>query len=298
MQTIDGQLGVNRQPAHLEPAEENMSFSFPDFWWGSQDRALSQPSFTILSLLKGRLLSVETAALIWSLLARRASLIVVGGHYRGGGKTTTLSALTGFFPTDTDLAFTHGSSEDFAFVQTAEPRSTYIMVNELSNHTPWYLWDDKARRVFELTEQGYAFAGTLHAESIEEVVSTLMTPEVGLSPPVIARALQLVVMQAAFRTDEGIDRRVVALYWLQPAARGPGGLGIKSLGVWDQSQDRWYPFSSPDTWADLAAWARVDPESFRRDTEPRARYLEELLAGPEMDYDGVREALLAFRPPK
>lgn len=234
------------------------------------------------------------AALLWGLLSRRASFLVVGGHYSGAGKTTTLSALTGFFPADTQLAFTRGSTEDFSFLRETDPGDTYVMVNEFSNHTPWYLWGQKAHRVFNLTEQGYAFAGTLHAESIEEVVATLMTPQVALTSTEIAKSLQLVVMQAAYRAEGGIDRRVLSMYWLQPAERGPGGLGIKSLGVWDQPQDRWYLFTSPETWAELAVWAHEDAAAFKDEVEHRKQYLEKLLVTPEKDYAAVRDDLLRF----
>ncbi len=271
-----------------------MNFSFPDFWWGYPGAGPSQPAFTILSLLRGHLLSADMAALLWGLLSRRASFLVVGGHYSGAGKTTTLSALAGFFPADTQLAFTRGSTEDFSFLRETDPGHTYVMVNEFSNHTPWYLWGQKAHRVFNLTEQEYAFAGTLHAESIEEVVSTLMTPQVSLTAAEIVKSLQLVVMQAAYQAEGGIERRVLSMYWLQPAARGPGGLGIKSLGVWDQPQDRWYLFTSPETWAELAAWAHEEAGAFKDEVAQRKRYLEGLLVAPEKDYAAVREDLLRF----
>ena len=273
-----------------------MGFSFPALWWGGPGTDLRAPTFSIIALLQAHQLSPQMASLLWSLLARRASLLVVGGHLRGVGKTTTTSALTAFFPADTELVFTQGPREDFAFLQRTAPERTYIMVNEFSDHTPQYLWGEKAARVFDLTKLGYAFAGTIHAESIEEVLSELGSPPVRLSPSSIAESLQLVVMQAAFQTPEGVTRRVTSLYWLQPAERGPDGLGIKSLAAWDAQQDQWHLFSSPETWADLARWAKVEPAELQEEVDQRRRCLERLMASPAPDFARVREELLDCVP--
>ncbi|MBI2886609.1 MAG: hypothetical protein HYY02_05325 [Chloroflexi bacterium] len=271
-----------------------MGLQFPAFWWGGGGGEPRTPAFSLVHLLQGGLLSPQVAALLWALLVRRASFLVVGGHYQGAGKTTTLSALTGLFPADTELVFTRGPREDFAFLEQTGPRRTYIMVNEFSDHTPWYLWGQKAARVLRLTTEGYAVAGTMHAESVEEVIQQLEEPPVAVPRSDLARSLQLLVMQAAFQTATGVARRVTALYWLQPAARGPGGLGLKSLAVWEPSQDRWHLFSSPETWEDLARWAERDAPSLQEETVHREGFLRELTTRSAADFDSVRETLLAY----
>ena len=271
-----------------------MGLQFPAFWWGAAGTETRLPTYSIVHLLQGHVMSPRLAAVLWSLLSRRASLIMVGGYERGVGKTTTLSALTAFFPSDTELVFTQGPPEDFAFLQRTQPQRTYIMVNEFSDHTPWYLWGAKAARVFQLTEQGYAFCGTMHAESVEGLLAELEAPPVALPRSTIARSLQLLVMLSAFQTPEGIERRITALHLLQPAERGPGGLGVKSLAVWESSQDRWHLFSSPETWADLARWGNSDATALQREVEEREAFLQGLMTSGLSTYEEVRHALSGY----
>ena len=246
----------------------------------------------MVHLLHQRVLSPAVAALLWGLLARRASVLAVGDYTRGAGKTTTLSALAAFFPSDTELVFARGRAEVFAFVAHTQPRRTYIMVGEFSDHTPWYLWGEKAAHVFRLTKQGYAFAGTMHADSLDDLLGQLTAPPVVLSRTALAAMSPLVIMQSTERTPEGVRRRVSSVHWLYPAPRAPGGLGAKSLVAWEPQEDTWSLFSSPETWADLAQWAKVSPQALQQEVEQRERFLQELLTGDIEEYGAVRAALL------
>lgn len=275
-----------------------MSFRFPAYWWGLPGEQERPPKLSLVHLLRERVLPAPTAALLWALLARRASLMMVGGYLRGVGKTTTLSALAACLPPATELVFTRGPREHFEFLGRSKPEDTYILVNEFSDHTPQYLWGKGAARVFRLTEEGYAFAGTMHAESPEELFAELQQPPVALPPAAVARSLQLLVMQVAFRASPGerteVRRRVSAVYWVHPTERGPGGLGLKSLVIWDPRDDRWLQFSSPETWAELAAWSGSEAEAFRRELASREQALEDLLDRGVADFDQVRENLASF----
>lgn len=270
------------------------SFRFPRFWWGEHGADFLEPELSLIDLLQEHVLDAQSAALLWALLARRASLIVVGGYQRGAGKTTTLTALTGCLPPHTTLVFAQGRAEDFSFLDQVAADSTYILVNEFSDHTPWYLWGQKAARVFDLAQEGFAFVGTMHAESIDDVIGQLVEPPVALAGASLSTSLQLVAMQGIFGEGGELKRRLTSLSWLYPTSLGPNGIGVKSLVAWSPRDDQWTLFSSPTTWEQLAQWTKVPAAALEQEVERRGHYLQDVAARSLTDYDGVRTALLQF----
>lgn len=270
-----------------------MLFRFPRYWWGLSGTDLLAPTHSILQLIEAHVLDSPTAALLWALLTRRASIILVGGWARGTGKTTTLTALAGFLPGDTELVVARGSREDFSFLRETDGERTYIMVGEFSDHTPGYLWGDGAARAVRLSDQGYRCMGTMHADGPENLVA--QWSEIGVEPSELARRIQLAVFQTALPSGDGIASRVTGVHWLQPAARGPWGMGAKSLVSWSPPDDRWTLFSSPDTWADLARWGGATAEALQEEFVRRATYLTKLVSEGPRGFDVDRERLLGFQ---
>jgi len=269
-------------------------FRFPRYWWGQTGNGLVAPTFSVLHLIQAGVLDGRTAALLWALLARRTSIITVGGWARGTGKTTTLTALAGFFPADTELVVTRGVREDFSFLSQTAGDRTYLMVGEFSDHTPGYLWGPAAARLVKLTDKEYRFAGTMHAEGPEDLVR--QWEAIGVAPADLPRHLQLAVYQAAFPAGGALVRKVTGIHWFYPAPRGPGGIGAKSLVSWSPAGDQWTPFSSPDTWAGLARWAGTSPEALEAEIGRRERYLQLLAAEGPPGFDQARQRLLEFAP--
>src|SRR5262249_1817241 len=145
----------------------------PPEWWGWPWR-LPRP-LTVTELIAAGSLDASLAALLWLALEHRVSLLVAAAP-NGAGKTVTLSALLEFLPPDVRRVHLLGMAEDFPFVPMAEPTRTYLLVNEISDHLPTYLWGRRARRAFELLDDGFAIGGTLHAEGIQDTVDFLRAP--------------------------------------------------------------------------------------------------------------------------
>ncbi len=255
---------------------------------------LVSPSTSIVDLLRQRVLSPEVAALVGTLVARRASVISVGGYQRHTGKTTLLNALLGFTPADTTFVVTKGTAERFDFLDHTSPERTYILVGEFSDHTPWYLWGQRAARVVRSVTSGYAFAGTMHAQSVDDLVEQFISPPVALERADLARSGALLISQDFRETPSGPQRRVTSVARLYPAPRGPGGLGAKSLAVWDPRDDTWNLFSSQETWGELAEWLGMRVSALQSETEARGRALQRLVESGIEGYDGVRAAIAAM----
>ncbi len=146
-------------------------------WWGGAGR--EQGRLTLLDLVRNNTLDLRTAALLWLLVERKAS-ILVGAGPRLAGKTTLLTAILDLAPPWYELVHTRGRYEDFSFLGTTTPEKTYILVPELSDHTPAYLWDAGVLTIFQAMARGYSLAATMHADSPAEVMHMLQGYPVGL----------------------------------------------------------------------------------------------------------------------
>src|ERR1700736_561813 len=140
-------------------------------WWHYDSRR----QLSMAQIIAVRSVDAQTVALIWLLLEHGASLTVAGptDPQPGVGKTTTLNALLQFLPEGTALAYMSGMYENFAFTRLADidPANTYALCNEVSDHLPIYMWGRIARRYLTLPAQGYHIATSVHADTIDDVLS-------------------------------------------------------------------------------------------------------------------------------
>jgi energy-coupling factor transporter ATP-binding protein EcfA2 len=166
---------------------------------------------------------------------------VVAAGPRGVGKTTLLTALIACYPEASRRLYLRGCYETFAFLDdpTIDPAASVLLVNEISSHLPAYLWGPGVRRLFQAARQGFAFAATAHATSIEDLIGMLAGYPLGTSVAELATINLVVLMKPVsqdvrWRVDEvwavarGSDRGLTVdrladqsgLAELQPAA-GP-----------------------------------------------------------------------------
>lgn len=158
-------------------------YARPFAWWGWH---WSPPvPLSIVEIIEAGTLDRRFAALLWLLLEARRSIILASDPPMSG-KTTMLSALLAFVPEETDLVFLRGMSESFDYTRQADPGKSYLLVNELSDHLPVYLWGRKAARVFDTLRDGYGLGATMHADDVESVLAQLRQ-ELALSVNELAR---------------------------------------------------------------------------------------------------------------
>ena len=201
------------------------AYDEPFAWWGP---IWSPPvPRTVADLVRQHVMSPATAALLWALLARRASIAVVADP-RGAGKTTLLTALLDFLPAGTRRLYLRGCYEPFAFLDdpTVEPSRSVLLVNEISAHLPSYLWGSAVRRVLQATARGFALAVTAHASSVEDLVAMLASYPLRIPPAEIAAIDIVVVLDVCDAAGE--ERRRVAGVW-ELTSPGPERLAVTRL---------------------------------------------------------------------
>jgi len=114
--------------------------------------------------------------------------------------------------------------ETFDFADGADPKSTAILVNEISAHLPIYLWGSAVRRLFQLGLAGFQFLATCHAESVEELVYGFSASPLRISAVDIS-SIDLVIFLKAWREESRVHReidRVVSL-------RGAATTGVEAI---------------------------------------------------------------------
>ena len=94
----------------------------------------------------------------------------------------------------------------------------FLLVNEMSDHLPIYVWGPNARAALRLAGSGYGFGGTMHADSLDEALACLRE-ELGATDPDLA-GLTVYLQYSAYRTPSGMYRRVEEAWHLRTDARG------------------------------------------------------------------------------
>jgi hypothetical protein len=143
------------------------------------------------------------------------------------GKTTTLSALVDFLPAGTVGVFLRGWRGDFDWTDEIDPERGYLLVNEMSDHLPIYVWGRNARGALQLAGRGYGMGATMHADSLPEAID-LLRGDLGATDADLA-GLTIYLQYSAYRTPAGMYRRVEEAWHLR--LDGSGSLAPIRLAV-------------------------------------------------------------------
>src|SRR5947209_11174086 len=245
------------------------------YWWHYDSRRpLSTAQIIALDSV-----DAKTVAMVWLMLEHGASLTVAGptDPQPGIGKTTTLNALLQFLPEGTALAYMSGMYENFAFTRIAniDPATTYALCNEVSDHLPIYMWGRVARRYLTLPVQGYHIATSIHADTIDDVIS-MYHHDLHLTAEDVRR-LGLVVNIGLVGRSYPLRRRWLTTHFLQPDAdsRHPDGILPIPLSLWNEFDDS-FEHADQAILDDLARWIGLAQSEFAAALQRRITCLQEV----------------------
>jgi hypothetical protein len=257
----------------------------PYAWWGYH----WQPPIPLsaVQILLTRSMDVDLMATLWMVMERRASVLVASGPPEAG-KSTTLAALADFLPPGTRRVYVKGRAETFAFLQRTRPDDTYLLVNEISDHLPVYLWGASVPRLFEALRAGYGIGATLHAETVEEVVAQLVE-ECQVPPELVARVAVVLLLEVRVQGSR-VQRRVRQAQVLHYAQARVQSL---SLAEWLPEPDvfRHDRGQAAATLAESLGWAVT---AFARERDRRAAFLTKLTKEGVRSIPAVRAAIEGF----
>src|SRR5438445_7265703 len=250
------------------------------YWHYDSRRRLSMAQIIALQSV-----DAETVALTWLLLEHGTSLTVSGptDPQPGVGKTTTLNALLQFLPEGTALAYMSGMYENFAFTRIPDinPATTYALCNEVSDHLPIYMWGRVARRYLTLPAQGYHIATSVHADTVQDVIS-LYHHDLHLRAEDVRR-LRLVVNIGLVGHVYPLRRRWLRTHFLQPDAdpQHPDDIVPIPLSLWNEFDDT-FEHADQAILDDLAQWIGLPAPDFASALQRRIDSLQE---GAEQSLD-------------
>ena len=183
---------------------------FPEGWWGyhwSPPRPMSA-----VEIVGSGSLDVRLMATLWAVTSRRRS-VMLASEAPMAGKTTTLSALVDFLPPGTVGVFLRGWRGDFDWTDEIGAERGYLLVNEMSDHLPIYVWGRNARGALEMAGRGYGMGATMHADSLDEAIA-LLRDQLGVTDADLA-GLSIYLQYSAYRTPAGMYRRVEEAWHLR-----------------------------------------------------------------------------------
>jgi hypothetical protein len=263
------------------------------YWHYESRRPLS-----LAQIIALRSIDAETVALIWLLLERGASLTVAGptDPQPGVGKTTTLNALLQFLSEGTSLVYMSGMYEDFAFtrIKGIDPTTTYALCNEVSDHLPIYMWGRTARRYLQLPSQGYHVATSVHADTIDDVIS-MYRHDLRLRPDDLRRLGLIVNIGLVGRTYPP-RRRWFTTHFIAPdpdPAR-PDEAILTQLSSWNAAKDT-FEHADAMTQDHLATWVGLSSQEFQEAYQRRLQCLQDLSQGTGVNLDEMDAAIHDLR---
>jgi hypothetical protein len=199
----------------------------PFGWWGH--RSSPARPYTIIDLLRNGNLDARIAAFFWLVVERRASLIVTSS-LQDAGKTTLLTALLDFLPPDTEPLYLRGWYERFEIVESKDPRSTYLLCNEISDNLPTYLWGPGVQRLFETAMLGYPVATTVHGDGADAVIQGMTAYPLEVPREQLA-CIDFVLTLGGGSRSAGFLRRLMRVETIE--ATDDGDLRIESIAARD-----------------------------------------------------------------
>lgn len=282
---------------------------FPEGWWGyhwAPPRPMSAVELIGTPTIDSRLM-----ATLWAVVSRRRS-VMLSSEAPQAGKTTALSALVDFLPEDTTGIFVRGWWEQYDWLDEIEPGTGYLLINEMSDHLPIYVWGRAARGALMLAGKGWGLGATMHADSLPEAVEAFRT-QLGATDADIA-GLTIYLQYSAYLTPAGMYRRVEEAWHLR--LDESGALAPVRLGVIDGDRSPSLtgaqrlpappmlpddggrsarPFAhDSDAYAALAASLGVEAETLERELDDRATFLEALAERGICDPPSVAVAVRGY----
>jgi len=295
--------------ATMEPELDAWYGRFPEGWWGYH-WSLPRP-MSAVEIVESGSLDARLMATLWAVVRRRRS-VMLASEAPMAGKTTTLSALVDLLPRGTVGVFLRGWRADFDWTAEIGPERGYLLVNEMSDHLPIYVWGRNARGALEHAGRGYGMGATMHADSLDEAIG-LLREQLGAHDADLA-GLTVYLQYSAYRTPVGMYRRVEEAWHLRAdpdgrlapvrlaaieGGRSPSLTGAQRdpeppLLAGDGGRAHRSLIHDPAAYAQLAASLGLTADTLETELAARSAYLAALAARGVCDPASVAAAVIDY----
>jgi hypothetical protein len=282
---------------------------FPEGWWGYHWEPPTPMS--AVELIGTPAIDSRLMATLWAVVTRRRG-VMLSSEAPQAGKTTLLSALVDFLPPDTTGIFVRGWWEEYDWIDETPSGTGFLLINEMSDHLPIYVWGRAARGALMLAGKGWGIGATMHADSLPEALVTLRT-QLGATDADLA-GLTVYLQFSAYLTPAGMYRRVEEAWHLRLDETGvlapirlgaiEGGRSASMIGAQrlptppmlsSDGGRSTSPFvHDPVAYQALAVSLGLSADELETELARRARFLEELAERGVCDVASVARAVGEF----
>jgi flagellar protein FlaI len=260
-------------------------------------RKFSKNPWTMPVMIRKGTISAEVAAFLWLCVQNELSLLITGGT--GSGKTSFLNALSTFIPASQRVITIEDTREltlpsfmHWVPLVTREPNPEGkggvemidLMVNSLRMRPDRIIVGEIRRKeeaevLFEAMHTGHSVYATLHADNVEQTISRLTTPPIGLPKEVLDALAGIVV---TFRHRRFNIRRVLEVGEVMKNGR------FNILYSWDIRHDYIHERSKSERIAELLnLYAGLTDREMREDVENKKTVLEWMVNKGYVDVNTV-----------
>jgi len=275
-------------------------------------RKFAEIPLTPIELIEWNTFSVEQMAYFWLAIENNKSLIFAGGT--GSGKTSSLNAVSFFTPPSSKVVTIEDTREiDLPhenWIQsvtrdavTSEGRgevTMYQLLQAALRQRPEYLLVGEIRteeRValtfFQAMSTGHTSYTTLHADSIETVLSRLLNPPLNVPTQMVQELDVVSVQQQTFIDDQRVRRnRTVTELRADPA--DPNAIETHEVFRRNAKTDTHEMVADSQLLADIATdrgWSNTELEA---EFDRRKQVLQYLLDNEITDYEPVSKAFKRY----
>jgi hypothetical protein len=282
---------------------------FPEGWWGYH---WTPPTpMSAVELIGTPAFDSRLMATLWAVVSRRRS-VMLSSEAPQAGKTTALSALVDFLPDDTTGVFVRGWWEEYDWLDEIEPGTGYLLINEMSDHLPIYVWGRAARGALMLAGKGWGMGATMHADSLPEAIEALQT-QLGATDADLA-GMTVYLQYSAYLTPAGMYRRVEEAWHLRldetgrlapvrlaalegersPRLTGAQRLPAPPMLPDDGGRSARTLLHDPDAYAVLAASLGLEADALERELTERGAFLDALARRGVCDPPSVAAAIREY----
>ncbi len=275
-------------------------------------RKFADIPFTPVDLVNFDTFSVEEMAYYWLAIQNNKSLIFAGGT--GSGKTTSLNAVSFFVPPASKIVTIENTREidlpheNWVPLLTRESTSRearaeismYNLLQSALRQRPEYLLvgeirtqENVALTFFQAMSTGHTSYTTLHADSVETVLSRLQNPPLNV-PAQMIQELDIVSVQRQTFLEDRRVRRNHAIWELTANEDNPNEIATNHLFQWDPDDDVHEKVGESHVLEEIA-WERGwDEEELTAELEAREKVLRYMIDNEILDYEAVSVIIHTF----
>jgi flagellar protein FlaI len=265
-------------------------------------RQFADVPITPVDLVDWGTFSVETMTYFWMAIENNLSLVFAGGT--ASGKTTSMNAVSMFIPRkskvitieDTrEISLPHDNwiqsvtREGFLGRDTEGDVNMYQLLQAALRQRPEYLIVGEIRTeaevalaFFQAMATGHTAYTTMHADSVQTVLSRLQNPPLGV-PEQMVRELDIVaVQQQVFQGDRRV-RRNTAISELGHAEEG--GTEVRDVYRWQPAADRMKSVGASGKLHDVMHMRGWEPSELQAELGRRERLLTAMVEQGVSEYD-------------